>query len=109
MPIRTHRGRAAVYRRLWGWPLRSPKHLVFAVLLFAAVATGIGLLLPGRPPADNAGGDTTQYQPAQTPQSSSASPPTFSVPQSPPPSAPPSPQGLAVVDAWARQWVNHPA
>lgn len=37
MPIRTGRGRAAVYRTLWGWPLRSPRHL-------AAVAAGVTVL-----------------------------------------------------------------
>lgn len=46
MPIRTHRGRAAVYRRLWGWPLRSPKHLVGAVVLIGVVVTAVGFLLP---------------------------------------------------------------
>ncbi|MGQ0777267.1 MAG: hypothetical protein ACT4NY_23110 [Pseudonocardiales bacterium] len=47
MPIRTHRGRAAVYRSFWGWPLRSPKHLAGAVLMLAAVAAGLALVLPG--------------------------------------------------------------
>ncbi|MGH3935317.1 MAG: hypothetical protein ACRDS1_10140 [Pseudonocardiaceae bacterium] len=46
MPIRTHRGRGAVYRSLWGWPLRSPKHLAGAVLALVAIAVGIGLALP---------------------------------------------------------------
>lgn len=47
MPIRTHRGRAAVYRSFWGWPLRSPKHLAGAVLALATVAAGLALVLPG--------------------------------------------------------------
>lgn len=46
MPIRTQRGRAAVYRTLWGWPVRSPKHLVGTVLVLAAVGGGLALVLP---------------------------------------------------------------
>ena len=37
MPIRTNRGRAAVYRRLWGWPLRSPRHLIGLVVVVLAL------------------------------------------------------------------------
>ncbi|QFZ16860.1 hypothetical protein [Saccharothrix syringae] len=45
MPIRTNRGRAAVYRRLWGWPLRSPRHLGAAIVGFAAAVIAISVLL----------------------------------------------------------------
>lgn len=38
MPLRTGRGRAAVLRRIWGWPVRSPGHLaVTAVVIVVAV------------------------------------------------------------------------
>ncbi|MGH3883811.1 MAG: hypothetical protein ACRDRC_10465 [Pseudonocardiaceae bacterium] len=46
MPIRTHRGRAAVYRTLWGWPVRSPRHLVGTALALVVIAVGVGLALP---------------------------------------------------------------
>lgn len=46
MPIRTHRGRAAVYRTFWGWPLRSPTHLAGTVVVLVAIAVGAGLVLP---------------------------------------------------------------
>lgn len=46
MPIRTHRGRAAVYRRIWGWPVRSPRHLAGTVLTLAVIAFGTGQALP---------------------------------------------------------------
>jgi hypothetical protein len=46
LPIRTNRGRAAVYRRLWGWPLRSPKHLVVVVLFLLAIVLFAGYILP---------------------------------------------------------------
>ena len=41
MPIRTNRGRAAVYRRLWGWPLRSPRHLVVALIQMVLILVAI--------------------------------------------------------------------
>ncbi|MFZ0120776.1 MAG: hypothetical protein WAN20_16700 [Pseudonocardiaceae bacterium] len=53
MPIRTHRGRTAVYRRFWGWPVRSPKHLAATVLALVAMGLGLGRALP-----DNQGGAT---------------------------------------------------
>ncbi len=46
MPIRTHRGRAAVYRRFWGWPVRSPRHLTGTVLVVVAIAISVDLALP---------------------------------------------------------------
>lgn len=110
MPIRTHRGRAAVYRRLWGWPLRSPRHLVLAIVLFAAAATVIGLVLPSPPPAVR----PVPVLPAVASSQPSIAvptsplPPTISVPVTTPVSAPPDPQGLTVLSAWAAQWVNHP-
>lgn len=47
MPIRTHRGRAAVYRTVWGWPLRSPRHLVAVVMALVAIGAGVAVALPG--------------------------------------------------------------
>lgn len=47
MPIRTHRGRAAVYRTVWGWPLRSPWHLAAVVVVLVAVGVGVAIALPG--------------------------------------------------------------
>jgi hypothetical protein len=48
VPIRTHRGRAAVYRKFWGWPVRSPAHLAGTVLVAVIVAAGIGAVVPGK-------------------------------------------------------------
>jgi hypothetical protein len=48
VPIRTHRGRAAVYRKFWGWPVRSPAHLAGTLLVAVIVAVGIGAVLPGK-------------------------------------------------------------
>ena len=111
MPIRTHRGRAAVYRRLWGWPLRSPRHLVIAVVALAVAATVVGLLLPDPPPSPVSDTSPSRKYETQDPVPTSTtkpSPPSFSVPQAAPPPAAPNPAGLAVVDAWAHQFVTHP-
>jgi hypothetical protein len=118
MPIRTHRGRAAVYRKLWGWPLRSPRHLVIAVFAFAVLAIAIGFVVPrAASPFTGGAGD----RPAGTPSNGVLSSPgasgagaasTSRVPRvtlAPPAPAPPAPEALAVAEAWARAWVNHPA
>lgn len=55
MPIRTHRGRAAVYRTVWGWPLRSPRHLVVVVAVLVVVGAGVAVAVPG----DGRSGSTT--------------------------------------------------
>ena len=67
MPIRTNRGRAAVYRRLWGWPLRSPRHLAASIIIFVVVVVALGVLIPkvlDRKPAGQttAGGTPTSSQ-----------------------------------------------
>lgn len=123
MPIRTNRGRAAVYRRLWAWPLRSPRHLVLAAVLLVALAVVVGWLVPkAAPRADSGAGQTmvtrsngrlvtvtsvpvggTGAQPGQ----SSTSPIPRATTQ-PPSSAPAAPEALDIALAWARAWVNHP-
>ncbi|TDD48426.1 hypothetical protein [Saccharopolyspora elongata] len=111
MPIRTHRGRAAVYRRLWGWPLRSPKHLVGAVIVLAVVATGIGYLLPEPPPSSNMAASRTtapQHSAVVPPPTRTKAPPTISVPQAAPVPVAPDPAGLAIVAQWGKAWVDHP-
>ena len=117
MPIRTHRGRAAVYRRLWGWPLRSPKHLVGAVVLAAVVLTGIGFALPNPPPPERSTSSSSQRaaeaerqahpRPVAAPPTAAA-PPSVSVPNTPPPQVPPDPAGVALVEQWGHLWADHP-
>ncbi len=62
MPIRTHRGRAAVYRTFWGWPLRSPTHLAGTVVVLVAIAVGAGLALP-----DSGGSSPVRAAPSSSP------------------------------------------
>lgn len=137
MPIRTNRGRAAVYRRLWAWPLRSPRHLAGAVLLFAVLATVIGFVMPdGANPltGQRTGSGSTGGYPVITgnttvpPTAASGESPTGADDQrgtsrpsastgssrrgpittTPPEPAEVDPDALAVASAWASAWVTHP-
>ena len=109
MPIRTHRGRAAVYRRLWGWPLRSPMHLVGALVLVAVVVSVVGFLLPEQAPTRPRGaGTSSSGQQAVQPPPPKPSPPTFRPPMGAPNPSAPDPAGLAVAENWGKQWANHP-
>lgn len=115
MPIRTHRGRAAVYRTFWGWPVRSPKHLAGTGLVLAAFAAGIALALPGtgNDPAAVAPSSTARANPfgqasrAVVPTAPhSAVPTTRSSPATSSVAAPP--EALAVADAWVRAFLTTP-
>lgn len=95
MPLRNDR-RAAVYRRLWGWPLRSPIHLVTAVAAATVLALGLGsaaTLLHGPPRSVSA-------------------PPHPHVPARPAPAPVPAPPPVpaAALDAatdFGQRWTHH--
>jgi len=125
MPIRTNRGRAAVYRRLWGWPMRSPRHLTIVAFVVAVLVLAIGILVPQltggnkpgggaaaessnntSPPPSWPGGATTNT-PGVT-GSTSALPTRITEPPSAPSTAPPDPAALEVADSWGKAWVTHP-
>lgn len=117
MPIRTHRGRAAVYRRFWAWPLRSPKHLVISLVGVTVLAFALVHVLPESretpmPNNNPAFGGTTSNLPftgAGAPLTTFVpAPPQESISQPPPPSAAPPEEAVAVARAWARAWTNHP-
>jgi hypothetical protein len=123
MPIRTNRGRAAVYRRLWAWPLRSPRHLVGAIVIVAilgiAIAIGLNRLHPSPAPthaAFPAASGTAAPAPTSSGINTNAPPSTngnepstrLAAPPETPVSAPPAPQALQVVQEWGAAWVNHP-
>lgn len=125
MPIRTNRGRAAVYRRLWGWPLRSPKHLVITLIGVVVLAIVIGIVAARvhgttRPTATGSAvlgtttnGLTTTGDAGSTGNgtTTSAAPPVTRLagPPETPVSAPPAPAALTVITTWGRLWVNHPS
>lgn len=121
MPIRTNRGRSAVYRKLWSWPLRSPRHLVMFVIIVVALGIVVALLLPQTAPRTTAqppAGDTTSADGTGSTSSAgqSSNDTVTTTPQtrltspllSPTP-APPSPQALDVASKWVAAWVKHPA
>jgi hypothetical protein len=117
MPIRTNRGRAAVYRRLWGWPLRSPRHLVTTLVVLAVLITALGTVLPkalGRgtvapQPADPFGPSPTSFQPAAPVATTTTPLPTrLQSPLSTPTPAAPAADALRVAKQWAAAWVDHP-
>lgn len=122
MPIRTNRGRAAVYRKLWGWPLRSPKHLAVAAFVAAVVITAAGIVIPrlsGAQTPDRAGtpavagttsetyvfGSRTVVLPPGAGGTASATQ-TRVEPTLTPSSAPAAPAALTVAGDWAKAWVN---
>ncbi|GLZ43690.1 hypothetical protein [Actinokineospora sp. NBRC 105648] len=123
MPIRTNRGRAAVYRKLWGWPLRSPRHLGVAVFIAAVVLTAASILVPKV--VGNKGGtevaaggsrtaQTTTTRPGPRPDAGLPSTPTTSLPTritstpSPTSQTQAPAQALDTVTKWAERWVDHP-
>lgn len=112
MPIRTHRGRAAVYRRFWGWPVRSPKHLTGTVLLMVALAVGVSLALPG-----NHSSGAARVTPPRGPRVNSSAPasqPALAGPggartlRPPTPSAPAPAAALAVARSWVTAFLTVP-
>src|SRR5215470_1002919 len=117
MPIRTNRGRAAVYRRLWGFPLRSPRHLAGTITFLAILVTALGIVLPkvmGKPATATPGGASATSSAAPTTGVAAPVPSTETLPtrlSSPlltPTSAPPNPEAVDVAKQWATAWVNHP-
>ena len=119
MPIRTNRGRAAVYRRLWGWPLRSPRHLMGTLVFLAILVTALGIVLPKvvgkqQAKASPTTGTTTTSVTAKppgvaAPVPTSNLPTRLSTPLATPTSAAPNADAVRVAKDWAAAWVDHPA
>ncbi|HVK21961.1 MAG TPA: hypothetical protein VM677_11425 [Actinokineospora sp.] len=122
MPIRTNRGRAAVYRKLWGWPMRSPKHLIISAVVGLMFVTAAGIVIPrltGKH-ANQAAAATSTSRTLGKPSTPGAAPgvpttpptstslPTRLTSPPPPSSAPASPQALDTATRWAHAWVDHP-
>jgi hypothetical protein len=122
VPIRSSHGRAAAYRALWQWPLRSPARLALTVVVVVALGTalsfGIGYVSGSRA-ADQAqrpAGSTTGTTPraGSTSNLAPASPtPTVlpPVPELQPTTLPVSQApaaALSVAARWAAAWVRPP-
>lgn len=111
MPIRTHRGRAAIYRTFWGWPLRSPKHLGATVLALSAIAFGLGQSLP------DTGASPARAVPSSSPRPHSFDPASRSaLPGAEPAGSsrarsdgiPAPAAALTVADSWVRAFATVP-
>ncbi len=112
MPIRTHRGRAAVYRTFWGWPVRSPRHLVGTVLALVVIAVGVGLALPESEagPVRPAPSSTPRINPLP-PDSHMAAVPGPALggqPQLPSPSVPAPTAALTAARSWVQAFLTVP-
>jgi hypothetical protein len=106
VPIRTHRGRAAVYRKFWGWPVRSPAHLAGTLLVAVVIAVGIGTALPDRQPVG-----TTRTAPSQNSRVTAYAPAPALVgghraPRGPAPSAPAPAAALTVARSWVQAFLT---
>jgi hypothetical protein len=132
MPVRTDRGRVAVYRKLWGWPLRSPRHLAATGVTVAALVIGVTVAAAAvaPDPAPPAAMPSTTPLPGgavlptttSSPLASSSTPttPTTTASSSSPAApntSPPSTTTVAngttravvVAGEFMARWVNHPA
>ncbi|OXM68594.1 MULTISPECIES: hypothetical protein [Amycolatopsis] len=116
MPIRTNRGRAAVYRRIWGFPLRSPAHLVGTAVAVIVLIVAIGIVVPQLLGNPNRSGPTpVRIQDpgaGSSPTSAGSSPAPMSTrltaPLLQPTSAAPDPAALRIAKQWATAWATHP-
>jgi len=121
MPVRSPHGRAAAYRAIWQWPLRSPARLIVTVIVALAlvmgVSYGVGALrgparvLPTAPttvptagvyPVPDTAGATGTAAATALPPVSELSPTTLPVSQAPR-------EALQVVTSWTAAWVRPPA
>lgn len=119
MPIRSPRGRAAAYRALWQWPLRSPLRLLVTVAVVVAVAVGVTIGISSlsggepRPPGPFAARSTTA-RPVPGTHAGTRSPTPTALPPVPDlePSTLPLAQApaaaLDVASRWAAAWVRPP-
>jgi hypothetical protein len=121
-----------VYRRLWGWPMRSPRHLIATIVVIGAVVITIGLFVPkltgtstpqgaatntgstssaarGTPGSQGSGGAAGPTEGQQTTSAPPSDLPTRqTAPAQTPTSAPPAPKALEIATLWAKAWVTHP-
>ncbi|MBV8994000.1 MAG: hypothetical protein JO287_09950 [Pseudonocardiales bacterium] len=109
MPIRTHRGRAAVYRKFWGWPVRSPAHLTGTVLAAVVIAVGVGVVLPAKHPDGTPAGSLDgprSITAATAPGSALTGADSLRATRAPSPSAPAPAAALTVARSWVEAFLT---
>jgi len=110
-----------VYRRVWGTPMRSPRHLAVTLVVLTLVLVTGGILLPqlfdgsaGNEVMSRRSGHPSQHD---TPLAhsrdldeweESAPPAGPPGPLEAPESVAPAPRALTVASDWAEAWVDHP-
>ncbi len=116
MPIRSPRGRAAAYRSLWAWPLRSPARLALTVTALALVAvtvtSGLAALSPAPAPGASAAPTTSGPAVTSSPRTATRTPDPTALPPvadlAPATLAPSAadPAALDVAARWSAAWVR---
>lgn len=117
MPIRSPRGRAAAYRALWQWPLRSPARLAITGVAVLAVVLGVSTALTAiNPPGPAPAGVTTSGTNAAPGSTRATRAPGTPVPTALPPVSELTPTSLPVSSApaaalqaaasWSAAWVR---
>jgi hypothetical protein len=113
MPVRSPHGRAAAYRTLWQWPLRSPARLAGTVVAVLALAVGVSLAVtavgggagPGSAPGPAAAGSRSDPGGQASPTATVLPP----VPDLKPTALPLSKAPAAALDVarrWTKAWVR---
>jgi hypothetical protein len=122
VPIRSPRGRAAAYRALWQWPLRSPLRLALSAVVAVAVAVGVsfgvasltgnaGAAGGSAPSASSAGGSPssrTSDWSANAAPTPTALPPVPALEPTTLPLSQAPPEALEVAADWSAAWVRPP-
>jgi hypothetical protein len=110
VPIRTNRGRAAVYRKFWGWPVRSPAHLAGTVVVAVVLAIGIGAVLPDKHRAGSArtapSNSSRAVASAPAPASALGRASDLRATRPSPPSTPAPAAALAVARSWVQAFLT---
>jgi hypothetical protein len=106
MPIRSSRGRAAAYRGVWQWPLRSPARLAVTAAVVLALAVGISTAIGGASSRGAAPVDPGRTA-APPPGASAAADPSSATATSLPLDQAPQP-ALVAATRWATAWVRPP-
>lgn len=113
MPIRSPRGRAAAYRAVWSWPLRSPLRFAASAVVVIAVVVLVSFVLGGRqtPSSPTAQNGTVPTTGVRSPSSlaPTALPPVAPLTPTTLPLSSAPPAAVQVAQNWAAAWVNHPA
>lgn len=120
--VRVRRGRAAAYRPIWQWPLRSIPHALITTAVVLAAAAGISSLSTfalSDTAASTVSGPTTTITRPSTPTATPSAPPaatsgpTSSTPTATPPAAPQpaaadpaQTETVGVATSWTAAWLT---